>query len=570
LKPNQMSEIQEPIKNRLPYVIPDRNDWPITRLSRDKKSFLKEVIKKTEDSLFLKFDNAQRLHDELKAILYKEKNRLTKQAWKSDKPEESIFWSEIKKKILETDKLEDVSVQYKKDKKVLHKILIHYANEIVANFEPKTHRIARSILPWVFSRLMNAAPGSRFKFLWTSRKTIYEKLNITGPIEQIRDLSKKGTVIIVPTHFSNLDSPTIGFVIDSIGLPAMTYGAGINLFTLKLLSKWMDDLGAYKLDRRKKNIPYLELLKSYSSVAIQRGAHSLFFPGGTRSRSGKLEEKLKLGLLGTAIEAQRVNLQKYNEETAKKIFIVPVVLNYHFVIEAQSLINQHLAIIGKERYIPEKKNLATSYKIIKLLFKFLTAKPGMTISFASPIDVFGNEIDSEGNSINEIGQKVSMKDYFILNKELTEDKQREGVYTRKLAEKIAEKFHTTNTVLSSHLLAFTVFEMIKNSNKMLDIYEILRIPEDEINIDIDMLKIALEKMKLKLIEMRDNKQIQLSNHIESDIDSLIKHGLKNLGVYHSQLPLIKKDENTLTTQDIKLLYFYHNRLEGYDLEKTCN
>lgn len=562
-----MTKIQEPIKDRLPYTIPDRKDWPIAKLSADKKSFLKEVIAKTEDSIFQSLDTPERLHNELKSMLFKEKNRLTKEAWKSDKPEESIFWSEIKKKILDADTIENSEEQYKKNKKIMHSILTHYAHEIVANFEPKTHQFARKVLPWVFSRLMNASPGKRFRFLWSSNKTIYEKLNITGPIEQIRNLSNKGTVIVVPTHFSNLDSPTIGFVLDSIGLPAMTYGAGINLFTLKLLSKWMNDLGAYKVDRRKKNLPYLELLKSYSSVAIQRGAHSLFFPGGTRSRSGALEERLKLGLLGTAIEAQRINLQKYTEDSAKKVYVVPVVLNYHFVIEAESLIKQHLSIMGKEQYIPSGRGLSTSFKIVKLFFKFLTANPGMTISFAKPIDVFGNEIDEEGNSINAIGQKVSIKDYFTLNNELTEDRQREGVYTRKLAEKISEKFHTANTVLTSHLLAFTAFQMIQNDNKMLDIYELLRVPEDEISIDIDKLKVEIERVKTKILELSAEGKIQVSEHIKKDTDHIIKHGLKNLGVYHSQLPLIKKDKHSIVSQNIRLLYFYHNRLEGYKLDK---
>lgn len=563
-----MNQTQQPIKNRLAYVIPDRKQWPIYKLSKDKKSFLDEVVSKTEKSLLKKFHNAQLLNDELKSILYKEKNRLTKQAWKSDKPEESIFWGEIKKKILEADKIDDSEKKFKKSKKILHTILNHYSNEIVANFEPKTHKFARKILPWVFSRLTNAAPGNRFKWLWASRKSLYEKLNITGPIDQIRELSKKGTLIVVPTHFSNLDSPLIGFVIDSLGLPAMTYGAGINLFTIKLLSKWMNNLGAYKVDRRKKNQAYLELLKSYSAVAIQRGAHSLFFPGGTRSRSGELEEKLKLGLLGTAIEAQRINLQNHTEETARKIYVVPVVLNYHFVIEAESLIKQHLAIKGKEQYISQRNTLAGSYKIIKLLFKFLTAKPGMTISFARPLDVFGNNIDAEGNSINTIGQKISIKDYFVLNKELTIDRQREGVYTRELAKKIAKRFYTTNTVLSSHLLAFVAFEIVQKQNKMLDIYELLRVPEDEIEINIEELKIEIEKVKLKLLELKENGEIQVSRHIaDKDINHIITHGLKHLGVYHAKLPLKKKDKTTIITQNIKLLYFYHNRLNGYKLEE---
>jgi glycerol-3-phosphate O-acyltransferase len=58
-------------------------------------------------------------------------------------------------------------------------------------------------------------------------------------------------------------------------------------------------------------------------MAIQKGCHSLFFPGGTRSRSGQIEKRLKLGLLSTAIEAQRINYQKGKRDELEKIFVVP-------------------------------------------------------------------------------------------------------------------------------------------------------------------------------------------------------------------------------------------------------
>jgi glycerol-3-phosphate O-acyltransferase len=51
-----------------------------------------------------------------------------------------------------------------------------------------------------------------------------------------------------------------------------------------------------------------------SSLSIQRGTNSIFFPGGTRSRSGAIENKLKMGLLGTLVEAQRAMIQR-NENT---------------------------------------------------------------------------------------------------------------------------------------------------------------------------------------------------------------------------------------------------------------
>ena len=555
------------IKNRLEPVISEITDWPIYKLSQDRESFLEEAISKTIDNLLQSYSNAAVLHSELKSVLYQEKNRLTKEPWKSDTPEERIFWSEIKRQILLTDKLDEEKKQFKQDKKILRSILEYYSLEIVANFEPGKYNIARRILPFLFSRLMNASPGKKLKFLFGSKQTIYDKFNITGPIDHIRNLSKKGTVIIVPTHFSNIDSPTIGLIIDIIGLPAMTYGAGINLFTIGILSRWLNDLGAYKLDRRRKNKPYLELLKNYSTVAISRGAHSLFFPGGTRSRSGQIEKKLKLGLLGTALEAQRQNLLKFHKDTAKKVYIVPVVLNYHFVMEASSLIRQHLAYEGKEQFIPEKDDFSTSYKLLKLIFKVLTANPGMTVSFSSPMDVVGNEVDFEGNSINNIGQNVDIKDYFTLAGKMKEDKQRDNVYTSILGEKIVEKFLTANTVLSSHLVSFVAFELIQKEFKNLDIYQLLRVPVDEIEINVEEFKVKLNTIKEKIIDLYAEGKLRVHDRIKGDNDEIIKHGLKNLGVYHPSLPLLKNANGNIITQDLKVLYFYRNRLMGYGLEQ---
>src|SRR5690242_19489821 len=134
----------------------------------------------------------------------------------------------------------------------------------------------------------------------------------------------------------------------------------------------MNSLGAYKVDRRKKNLPYLETLKLYSTLAIQKGAHSHFFPGGTRSRSGLIEKQLKLGLLNSTIEAQR-NLYLDNPEAtdARKIFIVPVTLNYHFMLEAPDLIDDYLSVKGQDRYLPEQDKYG-SWQLILFLFKFFT------------------------------------------------------------------------------------------------------------------------------------------------------------------------------------------------------
>jgi glycerol-3-phosphate O-acyltransferase len=77
---------------------------------------------------------------------------------------------------------------------------------------------------------------SGWRSFFKPKVTLENRLFITGPIEKIRNLALKGTVILVPTHFSNLDSVIIGFGMNMIGLPAFQYGAGLNLFNSKFFS----------------------------------------------------------------------------------------------------------------------------------------------------------------------------------------------------------------------------------------------------------------------------------------------------------------------------------------------
>jgi glycerol-3-phosphate O-acyltransferase len=49
--------------------------------------------------------------------------------------------------------------------------------------------------------------------------------------------------------------------------------------------------------------------------------------------------------------------------------------------------------------------------------------------------------------------------------------------------------------------------------------------------------------------------------------AVIKAGMKNLGVYHNTKPLTMNKKGEIESQSFKLLYYYHNRLENYNLIK---
>ncbi len=551
----------------LPRIEPDVNEWPISKLGEDKEAFTAEIKNAVLDKIRAKFPTPEALKEELSRVLYQERIRLTQTPWKADPKDERQFWNDIKSRVIRLDSISEKSETTINENEILTAIVERYANEILGEFNPKAFKFAEAILPQFFGRILNAAPGKWFKTISANAKTIHEKIPITGDVEHIRNLAKKGTVIVVPTHFSNMDSIMVGWILNELGLPAFLYGAGLNLFSIKLLSYFMSNLGAYKVDRRKKNGIYLETLKTYSRTAIKRGAHSIFFPGGTRSRSGSLEKRLKLGLLGTAVEAQKLHYKNYTEETAPKIYVVPLIINYHFVLEAESLINDYLKETGKEKFMRENDDYSTSFKMAKFILKFLSASSSLAISFGHATDVIGNEVDENGDSYNHLGQKINVRNYFVTNGELTDDQQREEEYTKILSETIVKQYFQYNVVLTSHLVCFCAFEVLRKKYNNVDIFTMLRTPTEDIRIEAAELNEAVEKIKEQLKILNKNNEVLISPELRFTTDKLIEHGMSNINQFHANSPIERASDGHYYTEDLKLLYYYHNRLEGYKLEK---
>ncbi|GAA5021724.1 hypothetical protein GCM10011506_02290 [Marivirga lumbricoides] len=551
-------------KRKYEPILPGPKEWPVVQISRNRKEFVQEV----SDSAFERIKGITRnkvaLIEELEITLFKEKARIRQNSWKVDPDDDASFWNGVKSRLLDLSQSKNKNSQEADN--ILKDIIHRYASEIAGNFNTSHYRIARTIATFGFNRLLNAARIKKFGSFWSDQLTMNDKIQINGEVEKLREMAKKGTIVIVPTHSSNLDSILIGWVIYTLGLPPVIYGAGLNLFNISIIAYFMNSLGAYKVDRRKKNIIYLETLKAYSALALKKGCQSLFFPGGTRARSGKIEKELKLGLLGTAIEAQRINYQEKGDK-AEKIYVVPVSLNYHFVLEAPSLIHQYLEKQGQERYYVENDEFSSSYKIITFLFKFFTKGSNISVSIGKPMDVLGNNVDDEGNSIDRHNRLIDAKDYFTFQDKITIDKQREEEYTRMLAEKIVDQYSKIARVFSSHLVAFAAFEILRKRNRKLDLFSLLRLPEEDLIISYDELKRVCARLKDKIFERVAEKRMSVADHMHEPIDEIIDHGISNVGMYHSKRPLIRLNSGDVTTMDMNLLYFYRNRLDGYGLEK---
>jgi len=549
-------------------ILPDPETWPIVKLTHDREEFLKELVELSIQNIKESLgNNPSNLKDELARTLYTEKIRLNQTPWKADRPDEKDFWSTVKKDMVRINSGHENPHAFGHED-LVQRIVRRYAEEIAGVFDVQAYAFAKGFTTFLFARLLNASQGKGFSRFWGGLHNLHDKIHLVGEIDHIRELAKKGTIIVVPTHSSNLDSMLIGWAIQSIGLPPVLYGAGLNLFGIKIMAWFMNRLGAYKVDRRKKNLLYLETLKMYSELSLRKGCNGLFFPGGTRARSGMLEKRVKLGLLGTALQAQRMNFIDDGEE-AKKIFVVPVTINYNFVLEAQSLIDQHLKISGQEQYYVENDDFSTSSKMLRFIYKFFTASSEIAVRFGTPMDLFGNRVNELGASFDPHGNEVDIKKYFYSNGEISKDIQRDAEYTRMLGESIVKSYHREAVIFSSQIVAFAAFRIFKKRYSKMDLYGLMRLPSEDLIIKPKKLMDSVDKIVDRLREMHANGEVQLEQEvIDGSLATIVKKGIANLGIYHAKLPLMYNDQGDFESQDITILYFYHNRLEGYELHKV--
>jgi glycerol-3-phosphate O-acyltransferase len=460
-------------------------------------------------------------------------------------------------------------------RKELATLSTRLAWDVAGNFNPRVYHFASRAMPGLLGALLS--PRKAVKNLphliselrpghsGAALATLDDQILVQGPTEDLRKLAKLGTLVFVPTHLSNLDSVVFGFALERAGLPPATYGAGKNLFSNPALSFFMHNLGAYRVDRRLKHGLYKEVLKTYSCVLIEHGYHSLFFPGGTRSRSGGVERRLKLGLAGTGVEAFS---RSHERGTPQKVFFVPATINYLLTLEAETLVDDFLQEEGKARYIIEDDESSRIGRITAFMQKLLGLDGACVIRFSQPVDVFGNKVDGEGRSYDGHGRMVLAESY-IMGKgdKLVRDAARDAQYTRELGEVITAAYARDTVVMSTHLAAAAAFQRLRASvgrasRGPADLFAMLRHRED---VTVPRAELAgdIDKLLVRLREMEAKGEIVLSRDLAlASGKDVIEMALRAFSGYHTNLVLEPRGDD-LVLADTRLLFYYQNRLAAH-------
>lgn len=537
------------LPERPPAAPQPADEGPIFDFNADRDAIVKEVIDREvarmqgrEEALELVLNDAA----------FSEILRLEKGGRKPSA--ELVAWRELHRKLGGKPLAEKEAL--------LRRLVTQYARDIVGNFDRKAYRFATRIVPMGLSLILR--PQGKTRRFVNLNSTLTERVRIQGHTETLQALARKGTVILVPTHSSNLDSIVIGWAIYKLGLPPFTYGAGKNLFTNPILSYFMRNLGAYRVDRRLTHALYKDVLKTYSTVLLERGYHSLFFPGGGRCRSGAIERKLKLGLLGTGLAAYINNLKA--QKPNPNVYIVPCTLNYPLVLEAATLIDDQLQQVGRSRYIIEDDEFSHATLVGRFIRQVLSMDVSVVVQIGEPLDPFGNRVGPDGRSYDKRGREIDLVKYVEVHGRPEHQPQRDQQYTKELGQAIAEAFQRENVILPSHLVAFTLFQLLRRRHPRLDLFKLLRLGGDEAQVPLDAFYAELEVLRGELLAMADADGIRVSGVVrKGPAPAITANALRSFGMFHA-VPPLRREDDAIAAGDMKLLLFYQNRLAGYGLE----
>ncbi len=359
-----------------------------------------------------------------------------------------------------------------------------YLDDIAGGFDRRLYRVVMAMLP----RALDLAFRSRFA--------------ISGPIQRLRTLAHDHTLIFAPTHSSNLDSLVVGVALRRSELPPCAYAAGKHMYRNVLVARMMAGLGAYRVDRGLTATLYKDVLKAYAAELLERGFHSVIFPGATRCRTNEVESQLKLGLLGTTLEARR------------PVAVVPVTISYQVVVEAPSLIGHFLAGRSAERIggtAPRARGLLVALRRVTALDE------AVVVAFGDPLDPA-------------------------------------KLPTRELGAALASAYRRDTVLFATHVVARALHDLAVETAGTTDVHAMIGRPCSFAARDVHA---RITQVASRIRDQRDGGALA-SGLDPRDPEAMFAAALRAWTACHSQ-PVVVRRGDELSVEDVGLLYFYRNR-----------
>lgn len=427
--------------------------------------------------------------------------------------------------------------------------------DVEGSFNPRVYWAVRHLVPTAISMVI--APRATVRDLVRRDRKLPTVVDIRGHAAPLAELARVGSLVYLPTHSSNLDSVVLGEALIRQNLPPVLYGAGKNMFDNPIMGYFLHNLGAYRVDRRVCAPLYRAVLKQYSTQLLLRGHHSLFYPGGTRSRSNMVERRLKLGLIGSCLDAV---LRSHMRGRARRVFMVPVTVNYELVMEAESLMRDHLLRSGRERYMPGPRDESSR---LRSWWQFLNRLPGRSracvLRFGRAMDPFGNPVDTAGRSLDPSGRVIDAAGYLKVQGDFVRDSRRDIAYVRNFGRALVDALHRDTVVMTTQLVALAAFRIWLRMQPGVEFYARMRgdglveLPQVEVYGE-------LERLRARALQLEADGEVCVCDGLRTpDVAGIVTSALRRWSEYHRG-GVLRAREGILAVTNAPLLAFYQNRL----------
>lgn len=268
-------------------------------------------------------------------------------------------------------------------------------------------------------------------------RRLYENIHVEEDgLKALREASKKGPILFVPTHRSYIDFLIVSYICFSEGLPVPCIMAGEDFLGV-LLVRWLfRHSGAFFVRRSFSDDPlYTSIYGAYIEQLLIDGKSIEFFIEGTRSRSGKMLHP-KTGMLSVVSNT-------YFDRKVSDLMFCPITINYEKTMEGDLYSNE---LLGENKIKESLRNLLSSSSILNVSFGSISVRLSTPISLAK----YSQDMTKMVKQVSLVPGSTS-NDSSQFDPYSKPDHRR--VLVREFAYTIASKLNSDSECMPTHLVA---------------------------------------------------------------------------------------------------------------------
>jgi glycerol-3-phosphate O-acyltransferase len=204
-------------------------------------------------------------------------------------------------------------------------------------------------------------------------------------IEQLRELAKEGTLVLLPSHKSHMDYVVLAWVLyrHKLPLPFIAAGDNLNFFPMGPILR---RAGAFFIRRSfGSDRLYAAVVDAYVRRVLRDGRGLEFFLEGGRSRTGKLLPP-KLGLLSMAVDAAL-------GVPTRTTWFCPISIGYERFVEEKAFVRE---LSGGEKQKENVRGLVRSVDVLVGHYGRLSVQFGKPLSLGDVLQEIDGQLKPEG------------------------------------------------------------------------------------------------------------------------------------------------------------------------------